>query len=77
VLQETYLHRIGRTARAGAAGRALTFVEDQDRALLKQVLCCGDIRLVGDHPWVMLLCGLDLQAASTDPHQRSLQVACS
>ena len=37
--QETYLHRIGRTARAGAAGRALTFVEDNDRALLKQVLC--------------------------------------
>lgn len=34
---EDYLHRIGRTARAGAAGRALTFVEDKDRALLKQV----------------------------------------
>lgn len=36
--QEDYLHRIGRTARAGAAGRALTFVEDCDRGLLKQVL---------------------------------------
>ena len=50
VLQETYLHRIGRTARAGAAGRALTFVEDQDRALLKQVLCCSDACLVGGAP---------------------------
>lgn len=34
---ESYLHRIGRTARAGAAGRALTFVLDSDRSLLKQV----------------------------------------
>ncbi len=32
---ETYLHRIGRTARAGAAGVAVTLVEDGDRALLK------------------------------------------
>ena len=35
---EAYLHRVGRTARAGAAGRALTFVLDGDRPLLKQVL---------------------------------------
>jgi len=31
-----YLHRIGRTARAGAAGRAVTFAEDGDRFLLKE-----------------------------------------
>jgi ATP-dependent RNA helicase DDX27 len=35
---ETYLHRIGRTARAGAGGRAVTFVEDGDRALVKAVV---------------------------------------
>ncbi|KAF5839817.1 P-loop containing nucleoside triphosphate hydrolase protein [Dunaliella salina] len=35
---ETYLHRIGRTARAGAAGVAVTFVEDRDRHLLREVL---------------------------------------
>ncbi|GLI64314.1 hypothetical protein VaNZ11_007513 [Volvox africanus] len=34
---ETYLHRIGRTARAGAAGVAVTLVEDGDRALLKEL----------------------------------------
>jgi ATP-dependent RNA helicase DDX27 len=34
---ETHLHRIGRTARAGASGLAVTFVEDGDRALLKEV----------------------------------------
>eukprot|EP00200_Dunaliella_tertiolecta_P002577 CAMPEP_0202351500 /NCGR_PEP_ID=MMETSP1126-20121109/8111_1 /ASSEMBLY_ACC=CAM_ASM_000457 /TAXON_ID=3047 /ORGANISM="Dunaliella tertiolecta, Strain CCMP1320" /LENGTH=933 /DNA_ID=CAMNT_0048943611 /DNA_START=36 /DNA_END=2838 /DNA_ORIENTATION=+ len=35
---ETYLHRIGRTARAGAAGVAVTFVEDSDRNLLREVV---------------------------------------
>ena len=29
--------RVGRTARAGAKGRALTFIEDGDRVLLKEV----------------------------------------
>ena len=33
----SYLHRIGRTARAGHNGRAVTFIEDSDRALVKEV----------------------------------------
>ena len=32
-----YLHRIGRTARAGRQGRAVSFIEDSDRALVKEV----------------------------------------
>ncbi len=32
--------RVGRTARAGAKGRALTFIEDDDRQLLKEVRQC-------------------------------------
>lgn len=35
---ETYLHRIGRTARAGASGVAVTFIGDEDRALVKEVV---------------------------------------
>ena len=35
---ETYLHRIGRTARAGAEGQSVTFIEDADRHLLKDVV---------------------------------------
>ena len=35
---DTYLHRIGRTARAGAEGKAVTFITDANRALLKEVL---------------------------------------
>lgn len=35
---EIYLHRVGRTARAGKQGRAVTLVGEGDRRLLKQVL---------------------------------------
>ena len=57
-----YLHRIGRTARAGEGGRALTFVEDGDRPLLKEV--CAEtyhpppsLRVVAHRrckPWLLL-----------------------
>ncbi|CAK0782969.1 hypothetical protein CVIRNUC_006164 [Coccomyxa viridis] len=33
-----YLHRIGRTARAGSSGRAVTFADDSTRPLLKEVV---------------------------------------
>lgn len=38
----SYLHRIGRTARAGRQGRAVSLIEDSDRALVKEVghACC-------------------------------------
>lgn len=32
-----YLHRIGRTARAGQQGRAVSLIEDSDRGLVKEV----------------------------------------
>ncbi len=34
---ETYVHRIGRTARAGAKGKAVTFCDSTERNLLRQV----------------------------------------
>lgn len=34
----TYIHRIGRTARAGKAGRAITLVTDDRRKTLKEIL---------------------------------------
>lgn len=39
-----YLHRIGRTARAGSSGRAVTFADDSTRSLLKEV-SYGSLRL--------------------------------
>jgi hypothetical protein len=34
----TYVHRVGRTARAGCGGRAVTFVGDARRKVMKDVL---------------------------------------
>ena len=33
-----YVHRVGRTARAGKRGAALTFVGERDKALLKAMV---------------------------------------
>lgn len=41
-----YLHRIGRTARAGRQGRAVSLIEDSDRALVKEVKCASIIAFV-------------------------------
>ena len=38
---ENYVHRIGRTARAGASGEAITFCSFQEKALLKDIQKSG------------------------------------
>jgi ATP-dependent RNA helicase RhlE len=43
-IPETYVHRIGRTGRAGAAGIALSFCDDEERAYLADIE-----RLIGKH----------------------------
>ncbi|MCR5889859.1 DEAD/DEAH box helicase [Hymenobacter sp. J193] len=51
---ETYVHRIGRTGRAGALGTALTFVEDEERAYLQDIqkLIRRQLDVVDDHPYL-------------------------
>jgi len=50
---ETYVHRIGRTARAGATGMAMTFVEADERADWRNILKLvrQDIPVVENHPF--------------------------
>ena len=50
---ETYVHRIGRTARAGASGMALTFIEQEERVDWRNIvkLTRQDIPIVDGHPY--------------------------
>ena len=50
---ETYVHRIGRTGRAGASGIALSFCNDEEKDYLKDIqkLIRQEIPVVDDHPW--------------------------
>jgi ATP-dependent RNA helicase RhlE len=50
---ESYVHRIGRTARAGRSGVAISFCDADERAWLRDIeaLIRTRIRVVADHPW--------------------------
>jgi ATP-dependent RNA helicase RhlE len=52
---ETYVHRIGRTGRAGASGIAISFCDHEERAYLKDIqkLIAKQIPVVQDHPFSM------------------------
>jgi ATP-dependent RNA helicase RhlE len=49
---ESYVHRIGRTARAGASGIAFSFCDSEERSLLSAVerLIRQRVAVVADHP---------------------------
>jgi len=50
---ESYVHRIGRTARAGASGVALSFCDHEERSELRAIerLTRTTLRVVSDHPF--------------------------
>jgi ATP-dependent RNA helicase RhlE len=52
-IPETYVHRIGRTGRAGAKGTAMSFVDAEEKAFLKDVekLIAKKIPIVDGHPF--------------------------
>jgi ATP-dependent RNA helicase RhlE len=52
-IPETYVHRIGRTGRAGASGIALSFCDMEERAFLRDIhkLIDQTIPVVDDHPY--------------------------
>ncbi len=50
---ESYVHRIGRTARAGASGTALAFCAPDERSYLRDIerLTRRSLRVIPDHPF--------------------------
>ncbi|MHA2282235.1 MAG: DEAD/DEAH box helicase [Promethearchaeota archaeon] len=52
---ETYLHRIGRTARAGSGGTAFTFCEKNQRQMLKEIeqLIRMRVKIIQNHPYTI------------------------
>lgn len=52
---ETYVHRIGRTGRAGAGGTALSFCDTEEKEFLKDIhkLIAATIPVVEEHPYVL------------------------
>ena len=52
-IPETYVHRIGRTGRAGASGKAISFCDTEERAYLKDIqkLIGLTVPVVSEHPF--------------------------
>lgn len=52
-IPETYVHRIGRTGRAGSEGIAISFCDEEEKAYLKDIqkLISRTIPIVEDHPY--------------------------
>jgi ATP-dependent RNA helicase RhlE len=54
-ISETYIHRIGRTGRAGLSGVAISFCDADERVYLKDInkLINTQIPVINDHPFNM------------------------
>ena len=61
---ETYVHRIGRTGRAGANGKAISFCGMEEKSLLRDIhkLTAQSIPVMKDHPYQMADATLQLPA---------------
>ena len=69
-IPETYVHRIGRTGRAGASGIALSFCDSEEREFLRDInkLISPSIPIITDHPYPM-----PVSNNSFRPQQRPMQ----
>lgn len=69
---ETYVHRIGRTGRAGASGIAISFCDDEERAYVKDItkLIAQSIPVVESHPFPMSM-SAPVRPASVVPMRQS------
>ena len=55
-ISETYVHRIGRTARAGAEGTAISFCDAVEKPFLRDIekLIKKKINIIEDHPFPLI-----------------------
>jgi len=63
-IPETYVHRIGRTGRAGASGKAISFCGMEEKMLLRDIhkLIAQSIPVMQNHPYQMADANLALPA---------------
>jgi ATP-dependent RNA helicase RhlE len=54
-IPETYVHRIGRTGRAGAGGKAISFCDIEEKAYMREIekLISKKIEVVTGHPYAL------------------------
>jgi len=80
-IPETYVHRIGRTGRAGMGGHAISFCSNQERAYLKDIekLIGKTIEVIKNHPYPLMNMVLEQnrnlakeshRASSSKPHSK-------
>ena len=69
---ETYVHRIGRTGRAGFSGVAISFCDSEERPFLKDInkLIAKTIPVVEDHPYPSTAASFVQQARPEPPRRQ-------
>ncbi len=74
-IPESYVHRIGRTGRAGANGFAIAFCDAEERAYLKDIqkLIGKTVPVIHDHPYPTAVAAPAAAATKPLPPQRSQQ----
>ncbi len=71
-IPETYVHRIGRTGRAGASGTALSFCDLEERQFLRDIhkLIDQTIPVIEDHPYASELKFVQTPVVQKNPMSR-------
>jgi ATP-dependent RNA helicase RhlE len=71
-IAETYVHRIGRTGRAGLSGKALSFCDVEEREYLRDInkLIEQNIPIVEDHPFPSAARFVQAPVVQNNPMQR-------
>lgn len=69
-IPETYVHRIGRTGRAGEEGKAIAFCSLEEKMFLRDIqkLTSQEIPMINDHPYQMENPGLAVPPRPAMPH---------